>query len=156
MTRVSLPLPVLILQTSVIGPSLSLAASFAPIRDQRAPVSSFALKRFHVLPFSRRIRTYSHRPSIFISLPRQHSSGAVAYSDRGNAHVAVERKRRVRMAAPHRADKRAAVRSSDFGRCRNLHSHGDLFIFNWEREPLVEATQVLLANLVDRALTDHD
>jgi len=70
MTRVSLPLPVLILQTSVIGPSLSLAASFAPIRDQRAPVSSFALKRFHVLPFSRRIRTYSHRPSIFISLPR--------------------------------------------------------------------------------------
>ena len=105
---------------------------------------------------SRRIRTYSHRPSIFISLPRQHSSGAVAYSDRGNAHVAVERKRRVRMAAPHRADKRAAVRSSDFGRCRNLHSHGDLFIFDWEREPLVEATQVHLANLVDRALTDHD
>ena len=66
--RVSLPLPVLILQTPMIGPSLSLEASFTPIRDQTAPVSSFALKRFHFPSLSRRIRTYSNRPRVCIFL----------------------------------------------------------------------------------------
>ncbi len=67
--RVSLPPLVLILQTPMIGPNLSMEASFTPIRDQTAPVSSFALKRFHLPSLSRRIRTYSNRPRVFIFLP---------------------------------------------------------------------------------------